>query len=106
MYGQTLGDVRLVVLGCAASGAEDIAQTFADEECEEIVEVGQWEDFELEADETVRARILKISTDWIEHRDAHGLEKHEPSRNVEVVLLQDYGPDGDVCYTILRQCAN
>lgn len=100
-YGQTLGDVRLLVLGHAGSGAEGVAQVFADEECEDIVEVGQWEEFEADTDDQVRAKVLRLSTDWIEHRDAHGLEKHEPSRNVEVVLLQDYGPDDNVSY--LRQ---
>ena len=95
-YGQTVGEVRLIVLGCAGSGAEEVARALADEECEDIVEVGQWEDFEIEANDAARAKVLRFSTDWIEHRDAHGLEKHEPSRNVEVVLLQDYGPDGDV----------
>lgn len=95
-YGQTLGEVRVLVLGYAGAGAEEVAQVFAEEECEDVVEVGQWEEAELGADEPVRAKVLRLSTDWIEHRDAHGLEKHEPSRNVEVVLLQDYGPDGDV----------
>lgn len=97
-YGQTLGDVRLIIWGHAGAGAEAVAQVFADEECEDIVEVGQWEEFEAEAegDDLVRAKVLRLSTDWIEHRDAHGLEKHEPSRNVEVVLLQDYGPNDDV----------
>ena len=94
-YGQTLGDVRLLVLGHAGNNAEAVAQVFA-EECEDIVEIGEWEAFEAETDDQVRAKVLRLSTDWIEHRDAHGLEKHEPSKNVEVVLLQDYGPDDDV----------
>ena len=95
-YGQTLGDVRILVLGHTGSGAEGVAQAFADEECEDVVEFEPWEEFETEGDDSVRAKVLRLSTDWIEHRDAHGLEKHEPSRNVEVVLLQDYGPNDDV----------
>ncbi|KIP10742.1 hypothetical protein PHLGIDRAFT_125265 [Phlebiopsis gigantea 11061_1 CR5-6] len=94
-YGQTLGDVRILVLGHVGSDAEGVAQVFADEECEDIVEVEPWEEFEVEADGTVHAKLLRLSTDWIEHRDAHGLETHEPSRNVEVVLFQDYGPKDD-----------
>ena len=86
----------MLILGCAGGGAEEIAQVLADEECEDIVEVGQWEAFDSGAEDPARAKVLKLSTDWIEHRDAHGLEKHEPSRNVEIILLQDYGPEGDV----------
>lgn len=97
-YGQTLGDVRLLIWGAAGSGAEEVAQVIADEECEDIVEVGQWTDLEPESDHSGRAKVLRLSTDWIEHRDAHGLEKHEPSRNVEVVLLKDYGPDSNVSF--------
>lgn len=69
---------------------------FAEEDCEDVVEVGQWEDFEDEPYDLVRAKVLRLSTDWIEHRDAHGLEKHEPSRNVEIVHLREYSLEDDV----------
>lgn len=92
------------MLGSAGCGTEAVAQTFAEEECEDIVEVGQWEEVEVAAEDHVRAKVLRLSTDWIEYRDAHGLEKHEPSRNVEVVLLQDYGPDSDVSTSIVFEC--
>ncbi|KIJ64686.1 hypothetical protein HYDPIDRAFT_47689, partial [Hydnomerulius pinastri MD-312] len=45
---------------------------------EDVVDAGTWED-------TSDGSMLRASTDWIEHRDAHGLEKFEPSRNFEIV---------------------
>ncbi|GJE93162.1 hypothetical protein PsYK624_093210 [Phanerochaete sordida] len=99
-YGQALGGVRVLVLGAAGAGADAAVRAFAEEE-DDVVEV-HWEDAEVAG---VRARVLRLSTDWIEHRDAHGLEKHEPSRNVEVVLLQDYGPDSDLS-EVLRSTLN
>lgn len=87
-YGQTLGDLRLLVLGKKDAGKSFVSALLL-EENEDVVEVGQWEDGEY-------GRALRVSTDWIEHRDAHGLEKFEPTRNVEIVDLPGYDHDTDV----------
>jgi len=69
------------------------------EDNEEVVEVGTWEDpvgSSGEGDEEMvllamqGAKVLHASTAWIEHNDAHGLEKFEPARNVEIVELSGY----------------
>lgn len=46
---------------------------------EDVVEVGTWSD----------EGVLHASTDWIERRDAHGMEKYEGRANVEVVCVGD-----------------
>jgi len=78
-------------------------RALADEEYEDYVEVGAWDDrdFIREYGEPLydngkgKARALHISTDWIEHRDAHGLEKHEPTKNIELLHLPDYDHNHD-----------
>ncbi|KAI6002144.1 hypothetical protein EDD15DRAFT_2129173, partial [Pisolithus albus] len=58
---------------------------------EDVVDPGIWE-------ETDEGSVLRASTDWVEHRDPHGLEKFEPSRNVEISLayvLSNIGGDVD-----------
>ena len=107
-YGQTLGDLRLLVLARhgAAPGGKGFLATLLLEDNDDIVEVGEWEDpvtaHEEELDnETIQlgkagAKVLRASTDWIEHTDAHGLEKYEPMRNVEVVELPGYDALTDV----------
>jgi hypothetical protein len=62
------------------------------EDNEAVVEVGNWEELEF-------GKILYASTDWIEHRDAHGLEKYEPTRNIEIIDLLGYSNSSDVCQT-------
>ena len=94
-YGQAVGDVRLLVLGRKDLGAENVIAAFTDTECEDVVDVGQWEAHTV-ANNSLTARCCRISTDWIEHRDAHGLERHEPSRNVEIVHLPEYDGDDEV----------
>lgn len=59
------------------------------EDNEAVVEVGNWEDAEF-------GKVLYASTDWIEHRDAHGLEKYEPTRNIEILELPGYDHTSDV----------
>ncbi|KAI6165295.1 hypothetical protein EDD17DRAFT_1438254, partial [Pisolithus thermaeus] len=49
---------------------------------EDVVDPGIWE-------ETDEGSVLRASTDWVEHRDPHGLEKFEPSRNVEISLMYE-----------------
>ncbi|KAG9308341.1 hypothetical protein JVU11DRAFT_12107 [Chiua virens] len=77
-YGKTLGDIRLLVIGDAV---EDhlLLSTLLFEDNEDIVDTGDWE-------ATSDGFMLRASTDWIEHKDAHGLEKFEPSRNIELVV--------------------
>ncbi|KAG6917330.1 hypothetical protein DXG01_002901 [Tephrocybe rancida] len=81
-YGQTLGDLRLLVLGSKGVGKSFVSGLLL-EENEDVVEVGAWEGSE-------DGRVIHASTDWIEHRDAHGLEKFEPTRNVEIVEFPGY----------------
>ncbi|KAG6860609.1 hypothetical protein C0995_009430 [Termitomyces sp. Mi166 len=81
-YGQTLGDLRLLVLGSKDAGKSFMSRLLL-EENDEVVEVGVWEDSE-------DGRVIRASTDWLEHRDAHGLETFEPTRNVEIVELSGY----------------
>ncbi|KDQ32962.1 hypothetical protein PLEOSDRAFT_1110331 [Pleurotus ostreatus PC15] len=101
-YGQSLGDVRVLVmklsdtdndlLGHSADPGLDIGRLLV-ENNEDIVDVGGWEPFhpqQSRSDEPLNSdpaswRILRASTDWIEHQDAYGLEKYEPSRNIEII---------------------
>ena len=121
-----MGEMRLLVLARqgAAPGGRGFLTTLLLEDNEEIVEVGEWEDpipVEVLAakqglsdgdggeqdlldglDEDMvqlgraGAKVLRASTDWIEHNDAHGLEKFEPLRNIEVVELPGYDALTDV----------
>lgn len=89
-FGQTLGDLRLLVLG--AQGAEKSFFTgLLMEDNEDVVEVGTWEDSDDHA-----GKVLKASTDWVEVKDGLGMEKFEPLRNVEIVELPGYDYDTDV----------
>ncbi|KAG6898560.1 hypothetical protein C0993_006015 [Termitomyces sp. T159_Od127] len=90
-YGQTLGDLRLLVLGRDAAAARGFVTQLLLEDNEEVVEVGAWED-------AADGRVVRASTDWLEHRDAHGLESCEPTRNVEieVVALAQRRPEDTV----------
>ena len=64
------------------------------EDNEDIVDVGSWED---DADHgCVACSVLYASTDWIEHSDEHGLEKFEPSKNVEIIKMPGYEHNDDV----------
>ncbi len=53
------------------------------EDNEDVVDEGVWEDGEY-------GKLVRASTDWIDRRDAHGLEKFEPARNVEIHELPGY----------------
>ena len=103
-FGQSLGEVRLLVLGRKNHGA-DIIEVFTDMECEDIVDVGQWETYHT-ANGLPSARCLRVSTDWNEHKDAHGLERHEPSRNVELVHLPEYDDDDNVRPSLTVSCCS
>jgi hypothetical protein len=87
-YGQTIGDLRIVVLGNQGAGKTFLANLLL-EDNEAVVDFGTWEN-------TEHGKVLYASTDWIEHSDAHGLEKYEPTRNIEVIELSSYVPTSDV----------
>lgn len=97
-YGETLGDLRLLVLAprrAAASTASLVAYLL--EENDEVVELGMWEEEVHGADDGApKVSVIRASTHWVEHRDAHGLEHVEPARNVEVIELPGYDGSDDV----------
>lgn len=88
-YGQTLGDLRLLVIGSKGSGKSSLSVSLV-EDNEDVVDFSSWEDGEY------GCSILHASTDWIEHSDPHGLEKFEPSKNVEIIKLPGYEHHDDV----------
>lgn len=88
-FGQTLGDLRLLVLG--AQAGKSFLTSLLMEDNEDVVEVGMWEDSDDHA-----GKVLKASTDWVEVKDGLGLERFEPLRNVEIVELPGYGYDTDI----------
>lgn len=100
-YGQTLGDLKLLVLGTKSAGKHFLEGLLL-EDNEDVVEVGAWDDFWQQDDVDAAengllprgggVKVLRASTDWVEHRDAHGLEKFEPTKNVEVVKILGYDP--------------
>ncbi|OJT06825.1 hypothetical protein TRAPUB_2342 [Trametes pubescens] len=92
-YGQTLGELRLLLLGPKGVDLSAIASQLVDDS-EDVVEVGIWEEDRPEGGNTrgKRKASLRVSTHWVEHRDAHGLERVEPARNVEIMELSPYDP--------------
>lgn len=62
---------------------------------EDVVDRGTWED-------TSDGSFLCASTDWIEHRDPHGLEKFEPARNVEIITRRNVGGDGSTILPVIH----
>jgi hypothetical protein len=87
-YGQNLGEIRLLVLGSQGSGRSFLSGILV-EDNEDVVEVGTWE-------ATEHGALLRASTDWVEHRDAYGLDKTEPSRNIEILEVPGYEHSDDV----------
>jgi hypothetical protein len=83
-YGQTLGDLRLLVLGRKGIGKTTLANLLL-ESNDDIVHVSGWE-----------ANVLTASTDWLDHEDNNGLEKFEPALNVQITELSGYDLQGDV----------
>ncbi|KAL1948350.1 hypothetical protein VTO73DRAFT_12425 [Trametes versicolor] len=96
-YGQTLGELRLLLLGPKGVDLSAIASRLVDDS-EDVVEVGIWEEDRPEGGNTrgKRKASLRVSTHWVEHRDAHGLERVEPARNVEILELAPYDPYSEV----------
>ena len=46
--------------------------------------------------------VVRASTDWIEHNDAHGLAKFELTRNVEILDVSKLASTGEVCFESSR----
>ena len=88
--------------------AEHVFRVLADEECEDYVDVGRWEKLTVDSAEgsaTENPDVLRISTDWLEHRDAHGLERYEATKNIELVHLLEYTPGQSVrIFLHVRDC--
>jgi hypothetical protein len=89
-YGKTLGDIRLLALG----NADPIAGILL-EGNEDVVDVGP-------SEVTNDGLVVRASTDWIEHKDAHGLEKFEPTRNVEILDVSKLASTGEVRFESSR----
>ena len=49
-----------------------------------------------------KARILHASTDWLEERDPHGLERFEGTKNVSFVELESFGVSESVSHLIIH----
>jgi len=96
-YGQTLGDVRLLVLGRKEAGKTKLANLLL-EGNEDVVEVGAWED-------TVHGTMVRASTSWVEHQGAQGLERFESSKNITIVEISGYSGH-DQAETLLGAVAN
>lgn len=86
-YGQTLGEVNLLFLGPEGSGKTALADFIT--ECDDVVDVSEWEDFE-------DGRVLHASSDWIEEHDMHGLERFEGTKNIRIVELKGFNVSDDV----------
>lgn len=84
-FGKTLGDIRLLVIGDAAQDHSLVSSLLLADN-EDVMDTGDWEAIS-------EGFVLRASTDWIEHKDAHGLEKFEPSRNVELTALHNIQSD-------------
>ncbi|KAK7034539.1 hypothetical protein VNI00_012386 [Paramarasmius palmivorus] len=103
-YGKTIGELKMIVVDGGGGGrnggrsggsgreraaasslkTERLARMLL-EDNEDVVETAeQWEDIEDTA-----LRVLRASTDWVEHRDAHGLDKFEPARNIQIYEVDD-----------------
>lgn len=87
-YGKTLGDVRLLVLDADMANGSSFTSTLF-EENEDVVDIGV-------SEPTKNGFVQRASTDWVEQRDAHGLERIEPAHNVEILQLPTYNPNDEL----------
>jgi hypothetical protein len=89
-YGKTVGEVRILVFGNADPGASSSIAGMLLEDNVDIVDV-------MPSEVTNNGHVLvRASTDWAEHRDAHGLEKFEPTHNVEIIDVSKHASVGEV----------
>lgn len=93
-YGQTLGDLRLLILGRKGIGKTTLANLLL-ESNDDIVHVSGWE-----------GHVLTASTDWLDHEDNNGSEKFEPALNVQITELPGYDPHGEVRRIITSRAAS
>ena len=92
-YGKTVGDVRILVFGNADPGVCSIVGMLL-EDNEDVVDV-------MPSEVTPNGHVVRASTDWAEHRDAHGLEKFEPTHNVEITDVSKHASTGDVRLSVI-----
>lgn len=90
-YGQTLGELSILLAGPTGAGKTALVEFLAD--ADDVVDVGEWEDLPGPGR---HARVLHASTDWIEERDPHGLERFEGSSNVRFVELGGFSSSDNV----------
>ena len=81
-YGQTLGDLSVLIVGPRGRGKTALVNYLVWDNAD-VVDVDAWEEAE-------NGTVLLASTDWVEERDSHGLEKFEGSRNVSFVETWGY----------------
>jgi len=93
-YGKTVGDVRILVFGNADPGGSSVTDVLL-EDNEDVVDVGP-------SEVTHNGRVIRASTDWAEHRDAHGLEKFDPTHNVEILDVSELVSASEVDNAIAR----
>lgn len=77
--------------------ADEVVSLLSDHNYPELVHIGQWDDLTLAGSEEVVAQTIRMSIDWIEHREAHGGDRYEPSNNMELVHLREYDSLEQVC---------
>ena len=94
-YGKTVGDVRILVFGSVDPSRSSIREVLL-EDNEDVVDVGP-------SEVTQNGHVLRASTDWAEHRDGHGLEKFDPTQNVEILDVSSLLSTGEVRLT--RGCS-
>lgn len=94
-YGKTMGEVRILVFGNADSCASSSFAGMLLEDNEDVVDV-------MPSEVTNNGHVLvRASTDWAEHRDAHGLEKFEPTHNVEIIDVSIHASAGEVRLNVI-----
>ncbi len=90
-----MGDVRILVLGNADPSASSSIAAMLLEDNEDIVDA-------TPSEVTNNGHVLvRASTDWAEHRDAHGLEKFEPTHNVEILDISKHASAGEVRLNVI-----
>ncbi|KAF8899824.1 hypothetical protein CPB84DRAFT_1780078 [Gymnopilus junonius] len=101
-YGQTLGNIKVLVLGGQGAGKSFLTGLLL-EDNEDVVDVGTWEDwYGSKEGPYAHGKVLRASTDWAEQCDAFGLERYEATKNVEIIELPGYSHDADVNELITR----